>query len=119
MDITGIEKIGEIFGHKTLLMDNLRDEHPELFRPDGSMHYDEFERSYRRKYPIQFRLDKNSISVTLKKGDNGGAPVMVLIALAKHLLTINMADDTNANVACRHLSRALVELLNANLEDDK
>lgn len=86
--LRGIEKID---GFDVVVMDDLRKNHPEMFRPDGSMHYHLFEKEIRPKNFIYIRNDTNSISFTVQKGPIkevgvNGCQVDTLISAAAAML---------------------------------
>lgn len=58
--LAGLTKdIGEV---KLIIMDNLRDQFPDKFRPDGSMMFEWFEKDIRPEYNCFIRKDVKSIS---------------------------------------------------------
>ena len=70
--LKGIKRIGSF---AVVDMDAIRTERPDMFRPDGSMHYHLFEKEIRPYNFIYVRHDVNSISFTLQKGTIGSAGV--------------------------------------------
>ncbi len=92
--LKGVEKID---GFSVVVMDELRAKYPEMFRPDGSMHYHMFEEKIRPTNFIYVRNDVNSISFTLQNGpvaEKGvnGCQVDTLIETAKIMLEGLNAD---------------------------
>ncbi len=86
--MVGVKEIG---GFSVVVMDDLRNTHPEMFRPDGSMHYHLFEKEIRPKNFIYIRHDTNSLSFTLQNGpikENGvnGCQVETVIEAAKIII---------------------------------
>lgn len=86
--IKGVKEIG---GFSVVDMDALRTERPDMFRPDGSMHYHLFEKEIRPHNFIYVRHDVNSISFTLQNGpikEHGvnGCQVDTLIEAAQTIL---------------------------------
>lgn len=53
-----------IKGHSVIVMDDLKKEMPHLFNESGAMDYAKFETDIRPRFPIQVRLDKQSIAFT-------------------------------------------------------
>lgn len=112
--LKGVEKID---GFSVVVMDTLREKHPEMFRPDGSMHYHLFERDIRPTNFIYVRNDVNSISFTLQNGaikDKGvnGCQVDTLIETAFLILSgLNEKFPCVENIsALKNLDEALVHL---------
>lgn len=66
--IETLKDVQRIGGFAVIVMDDLRKTHPEMFRPDGSMHYHLFEKEIRPKNFIYIRHDTNSLSFTLQNG---------------------------------------------------
>jgi len=102
--LKGVEKID---GFDVIVMDELRDKHPEMFRPDGSMHYHLFEKEIRPKNFIYIRHDTNSLSFTLQNGpvkENGvnGCQVDTIIEAAFHIL-----KGLNSKLPCKENGEAL------------
>ena len=86
--LKGVKKLGEF---NVVDMDEIRVTHPEMFRPDGSMHYHLFEKNIRPTNFIYVRHDVNSISFTIQKGpikENGinGCQVDALIHAAATII---------------------------------
>ena len=105
--LVGVKKIG---GFSVVDMDALRTDKPEMFRPDGSMHYHLFEKDIRPTNFIYVRQDVNSISFTLQKGtvgENGvnGCQVDTLIEAAKIMLA-----GLNKEFPCHHNALAMNKL---------
>ena len=107
MALETMKGLKEIHGEKILEMDSLKETHPELFREDGSMKYEIFEKEYRPKYPIQIRHDKNSISFTIQNGpikENGknGCQLDSLVAVVTHMIRV-----LNLNYPSEYNSKAI------------
>ncbi len=95
--LKGIKKIGEF---NVVDMDAIREERPEMFRPDGSMHYHMFEKEIRPFNFIYVRHDVNSISFTIQNGpikEHGvnGCQVDTLIETAMVII-----EGLNKNFPC-------------------
>lgn len=109
--LKGVKKIGEF---NVVDMDEIRVSMPQMFRPDGSMHYHLFEKEIRPFNFIYVRHDVNSISFTIQNGpikEKGvnGCQVDTLIETAKVILDRfqeNFPCDENV-LAIRHLEDAL------------
>lgn len=87
MAIETLKGVESIDGFSVVVMDELRTKYPEMFRPDGSMHYHLFEEKIRPTNFIYVRNDVNSISFTLQNGpvsENGvnGCQVDTLVETA-------------------------------------
>lgn len=63
--LKGVEDIG---GFNVVDMNKIKDEHPEMFRPDGSMIYHLFDEKIRPYNFIYVRHDVNSISFNIQNG---------------------------------------------------
>jgi hypothetical protein len=114
MALETLKNVKEIGGFKVVDMDALRTDRPDMFRPDGSMHYHLFEKEIRPHNFIYVRHDVNSISFTIQNGpvkENGvnGCQVDTLIETAKEIidgLNIQFPCDYNYQ-AIEHLEQAL------------
>ena len=105
--LKGVEKID---GFNVVVMDTLREKHPEMFRPDGSMHYHLFEKDIRPTNFIYVRNDVNSISFTIQNGpikEKGvnGCQVDTMIAAARVIIS-----GLNEKFPCKQNQDALVGL---------
>lgn len=105
-----IDGVKEIAGFSVVDMDKLREERPDMFRPDGSMQYHLFERDIRPTNFIYIRKDVNSISFTVQKGPIkeagvNGCQVDALIAAAKLMI-----ERANEKFPCRENDMALMRL---------
>lgn len=102
-----VKKIGDF---NVVDMDAIRVERPEMFRPDGSMHYHIFEKEIRPHNFIYVRNDVNSISFTIQKGpikENGvnGCQVDTIIETAKVMI-----EGLNKQFPCRENSMVVTKL---------
>lgn len=105
--LKGVKKIG---GFDVVDMDAIRETRPDMFRPDGSMHYHLFEKDIRPFNFIYVRNDVNSIAFTIQNGpvkEKGvnGCQVDTLIETAKVML-----EGLNKNFPCRENSVAITKL---------
>ena len=115
--IETLKDVKTIDGFNVIVMDDLRKDHPEMFRPDGSMHYHLFEKEIRPKNFIYIRHDTNSISFTLQNGpvkESGvnGCQVDTLIESAYKILQgLDNKIPCKENVeALGHLDKAILAL---------
>jgi len=104
--LKGLSKT-EIGGFGVVIMDELRDKHPEKFNESGGMDWKWFESEIRPANFIYIRNDKNSLSFTLQKGaveDVGvnGCDVSALIHSAKLII--------GGSSPCREYSLAVTKL---------
>lgn len=105
--LKGVKKIGEF---NVVDMNAIKDEHPEMFRPDGSMIYHLFDEKIRPFKFIYVRHDVNSISFNIQNGpikEKGvnGCQVDTLIEAAKVIL-----EGLNKKFPCRENSSAITKL---------
>jgi hypothetical protein len=105
--LRGIKKIGDF---NVVDMDALRTEKPEMFRPDGSMHYHMFEKDIRPHNYVYVRHDVNSLSFTLQNGPIkevgvNGCQIDTVIEAAKLML-----EGLNKQFPCRENSLAITKL---------
>lgn len=105
--LKGVKKIG---GFDVVVMDTLRELHPEKFNESGAMDWQWFEKDIRPTNFIYVREDKNSLSFTLQNGpvkETGcnGCQVDTLIEAAKVIL-----EGLNKKYPCRENSLAITKL---------
>ena len=110
MALETLKGIKEINGFKVVVMDSLREKHPEKFNTSGAMDWVWFEKEIRPTAFIYVRNDKNSISFTLqsqpiKECGINGCQVDELIEAAKLILV-----GLNAKFPCRQNSLAITKL---------
>ena len=85
--LAGISKLA---GHNVVIMDELREKHPDKFNDKGGMDYRWFESEIRPKHHIYIRKDVNSMSFTFKKGDKPGCDINAVIAVLIEMLHANL-----------------------------
>ena len=105
--LKGIEKLG---GFNVVVMDELREKHPEKFNESGSMDYNWFEKDIRPHNFVYVRHDKNSLSFTIQNGpinENGvnGCQVDTMIHAAKTII-----EALNEKFPCRENACAITKL---------
>ena len=110
MALETLRNTTEINGEKVVVMDDLRNEHPERFVDGGQMDYKWFEETIRPFNFIYVRHDKNSIAFTLQNGpmqENGknGCQVTDMIAVAKHII-----EGLNTKFPCRENAMTITKL---------
>lgn len=91
MALETLKGVKEIGGFKVVDMNAIKEEKPEMFRPDGSMIYHIFDTEIRPFNFIYVRHDVNSISFNLQNGpvkENGvnGCQVVTMIEAAKLII---------------------------------
>jgi len=119
MALETLKGVSEIGGFKVIDMNAIRDEKPEMFRPDGSMIYHLFDKEIRPYNFIYVRHDVNSISFNLQNGsvkENGvnGCQVDTMIEAAKLII-----ERLNKNSPCRENAVAITKLDEALMWLDK
>lgn len=105
-----IKKIGEF---EVVDMNAIKEEHPEMFRPDGSMIYHLFDQNIRPYKFIYVRHDVNSISFNIQNGPVNevgvnGCQVDALIETAKIMI-----EGLNKKFPCRENFLAITRLKEA------
>lgn len=105
--LKGVKKIG---GFSVVVMDELRDKHPEKFNSSGGMDYAWFEKEVRPSNFIYVRHDVNSLSFTIQNGPIkevgvNGCQVDTVIEAAKAML-----DGLNKVFPCRENACAITKL---------
>ena len=105
--LRGIKKIG---GFSVVDMVAMKEERPDMFRPDGSMHYPVFEKDIRPTNFIYVRHDVNSLSFTLQDGPIkevgvNGCQVDTVIEAAKVML-----EGLNKQFPCRENAITITKL---------
>lgn len=112
--LKGVKRIGEF---DLVVMDELREKHPDKFNESGAMDYKWFEKDVRPHNFVYVRHDVNSISFTIQNGpikESGvnGCQVDTIIEAAKLMLVgLNSKFPCEENIeAIAHLECALVSL---------
>lgn len=105
-----LDGTNELKGFKLIVMDDLREKHPEKFNESGAMDYKWFEAEVRPHHFIYLRRDVNSLSFTLQKGPVkevgvNGCQVDSIIEAAKVIL-----ESFNKDVPSRETSLAITKL---------
>ena len=126
MALETLKGVTEIDGFNVVVMDELKESNPELFREDGSMKYEEFEKNIRLSNFIYIRNDKNSISFTLQNGPIkevgvNGCQVDTLIEAARLIIQeLNNKFPCKENKTCLdHLSAAIQVLKDRKADREK
>lgn len=101
-----LKDIVAINGETIVVMDNLREQFPEKFPAEagGQMDYKWFESEIRPHNFVYVRLDKNSLSFTLQKGEKhqvgkNGCELVDVIGVVKHILELVSSKAPNENQA--------------------
>lgn len=110
MALETLKGVKEIGGYPVIVMDELREQKPELFNESGAMDWTIFERDIRPNHFIYVRHDKNSISFTIQNGPikevgKNGCQIDTLIHAAKTIL-----EGLNKNSPCRENACAITKL---------
>lgn len=105
--LKGVSKIGDF---DVVVMDDLREKHPEKFNESGAMDYKWFEADVRPHNFVYVRHDVNSISFTIQNGPIkevgvNGCQVDTLIEAAKLII-----EELNKKFPCRENSCAVTKL---------
>ena len=108
-----LKDIKQIDSFNIVVMDKLRETNPEMFRPDGSMHYHLFEEKIRPFNFIYLRNDVNSITFNLKKENQEGCHISTMIETCALMLEVLNKEKKNDNIeyAVNNLNDA-IEYLN-------
>lgn len=110
MALETLQGIKKINGQNVVDMMAIKDERPDMFRPDGSMHYHMFEKEIRPFNFIYVRHDVNSLSFTIQNGPIkevgvNGCQVEDIIAVAKTII-----EGLNAKFPSRENSMIITKL---------
>lgn len=110
MALETLKGVKEINGFKVVVMDDLREQHPEKFNESGAMDWKWFEKDIRPTSFIYIRNDKNSISFTLQNGpikEHGvnGCQLDTLIAAGLKILV-----GLNEKFPCEQNTKAIQSL---------
>jgi hypothetical protein len=119
MALETLKGVTNINGKQIVVMDELRDKHPERFTETGAMDHKWFEETIRPNAFIYVRNDKNSLSFTLQNGPIkevglNGCQVTDVIAVAKHII-----EQLNAKFPCRENAMTITKLDEALMWQDK
>lgn len=104
-----VKKVGDF---NIVVMDRLRESNPEMFRPDGSMHYHLFEEKIRPFNFIYLREDVNSITFNLKKEGQEGCHISTILETVMYMLeNLDTSEYKNGGQkALKHLREAVEAL---------
>lgn len=110
MALETLNGVTDIGGFAVVVMDELREKHPEKFNESGAMDYKWFEADVRPHNFVYVRNDVNSISFTIQNGpikEKGvnGCQVDTLIHAAKTII-----EGLNKKFPCRENSLAITKL---------
>jgi arginine/lysine/ornithine decarboxylase len=110
MALETLKDIKEIDGFKVIVMDELKEQHPEKFNESGSMDYKWFEKDIRPNNFIYVRNDKNSLSFTIQDGpikENGinGCQLQTIIEAVKIII-----EGLNKKFPCRENAMVITKL---------
>lgn len=91
MALETLKGVTEFGGFNVVVMDDLREKHPERFTETGAMDHVWFETTIRPNSFIYVRNDKNSLAFTLQSGPVrevgiNGCQVDTLIHAARHII---------------------------------
>ncbi len=105
--LKGVNKIG---GFDVIVMDDLREKHPEKFNESGAMDWQWFEKDVRPHNFIYVRNDKNSLSFTIQNGPIkeagvNGCQVDTVIEAAKVIV-----EGLNKKYPCRENAMIITKL---------
>jgi len=119
MALETLKGVTTINGKQIVIMDELRDKHPERFTETGAMDHKWFEETIRPNAFIYVRHDKNSLSFTLQNGPIkeaglNGCQVVDVIAVAKHII-----EQLNAKFPCRENAMTITKLDEALMWQEK
>ena len=107
LEVFKAEKLGTF---PVVVMDDLREKHPDKFNESGAMDYKWFEKDVRPFNYIYVRKDVNSLSFTLQKGPIkeagvNGCQIDQVVEAAKHIL-----EGFNSKFPCRENAMAITKL---------
>ena len=119
MALEVLKGITQVNGKQLIVMDDLREKHPERFTETGAMDHVWFEETIRPNAFIYVRNDKNSLSFTLQNGpvkENGvnGCQIIDIVAAAKLLI-----EEHNKKFPSRENAMVITKLDEAILWDMK
>lgn len=115
MALETLKGVTEIRGEKIVDMVALKETNPEMFRPDGSMHYHLFEKNIRPFNHIYVRHDVNSLAFTLQNGPikevgkNGCQVVDIIATAAKMIEGLNAKYPSFYNEQTLHCLKRAIE----------
>lgn len=110
MALETLKDVKTIGGFDVVVMDELREKHPDKFNKSGSMDYEWFEKDIRPHNFVYIRNDKNSIAFTIQKGPIkevgvNGCQVDTIIETAKLII-----EGLNKKFSCRENAVAITKL---------
>lgn len=110
MALETLKGVTEIGGFKVVVMDELREKHPDKFNESGAMDYKWFEKDVRPHNFVYVRHDVNSVSFTIQNGPIkeagvNGCQVDTIIETARIMI-----DKLNDKFPCRENAVVLTKL---------
>ena len=110
MALETLKGVVEIDGERVVVMDELREKHPDKFNESGAMDYKWFETEIRPHNFVYVRHDVNSISFTIQNGPiaeagRNGCQVDTMIAAARLIIS-----KLNEKFPCRENACAITKL---------
>ena len=115
MDMKIFKPGNKINNHEVVIMDDLRDQFPEMFIESGQMNWKLFEEKIRPNYSIYIRHDKNTISFTM--GENACNILDLLTVVNVFLKT--RTDKTKLEKRARSLILGAMSLLREQEKEDE
>lgn len=105
--LENVKKVGEF---DLVVMDKLREDHPEKFNSSGAMDWAWFESEVRPNNFVYLRLDKNSLAFTVQNGPIkevgvNGCQVDTIIEAAKLII-----EGLNKDYPCRENAMVITKL---------
>lgn len=85
-----LDGISKLAGYNVVVMDELREKHPDKFNNTGGMDYKWFETEIRPKHHIYMRKDVNSIAFTFKKDGKPGCDARAVISFLIETIHANL-----------------------------
>ena len=110
MALETLKGVTKINGETIVVMDELRELHPERFTETGAMDHKWFEETIRPNAFIYVRNDKNSLAFTIQNGPvkevgKNGCQVEDIVAVAKYIV-----EQLNAKFPCRENAMMITKL---------
>jgi hypothetical protein len=116
--LNSLKGMTEVEGNRVIVMDDLREQYPDMFNESGAMDYKWFETDIRPHHKIYIRHDVDSVSCTMmtKPASEGGKGCQWTVFIR---IGLRMLKYLNAKFPCRENAISITKLEEALMWQEK